>query len=471
MENPSPASILIIGSGVFGLSTAWALTKRLQFADTSITVVDDTSTGQFPPEDCASVDSSRIIRPDYADPDYTALAAEAQKEWRKQGDDDLGGQGRYNESGLVLTAYQDSLKLDAGIKSGMYYVKKSWENCVKVAQRDGEPADKIKVLGSTEALNSCLGTNTRPGDWGYLNSLSGWANASMGMKWLYNRVNATGRVSFVNAKVEQLTTEGDKVIGAKLSDGKCLAADVVLVAAGAWTGELIDLRGRVEASGHVLAYIEVSEEECAVLSKQPIVLNLTSGLFTVPPQGNMLKVARHSFGYLNPGTVHHALPLSPSLEREPIVVSKPYTNRDGIIGRLPHEADVHLREGLAKLSPIKGLEDRPWKKTRLCWYSDTKDGDWLVDWHPGWKGLFIATGDSGHGYKFLPLLGDKVVDCMLGKGEIYGQKWKWKDLEDESIGREVDGKFRGLITMDGSRGLPAGLVLEEELRRAPPAAV
>ncbi|OAA51856.1 fructosyl-amino acid oxidase [Metarhizium rileyi] len=458
-----PSSILIVGSGVFGLSTAWAAAKRSHFAKTSITVVDDTANGEFPPDDCASVDSSRIIRADYADSHYTAFATEAQKEWRKQGDGDLGGQGRYTESGFVLTAYEPKGLKKAGTKSGMDYTKESWKNCVEVAARDGYSADRIKTLDNTKALNDCLGTDTYPGDWGYLNTLSGWADAGRGMKWLYERVKATGRVNFVNAKVDYLENEGDRVTGARLSDGRLLTGDVVLVAAGAWTGSLIDLRGRVEATGHVLGYIEISEEELALLSKQPVVLNLSSGLFIIPPQEKVLKVARHSFGYLNPITVHNGLPLSSSSERRPFVTSLPSTRRNRSLSRLPDEADEDLRHGLVKLSPIKGLEKRPWKGTRLCWYSDTKDGDWLVDWHPGWKGLFIATGDSGHGYKFLPLLGDKVLDCMQGQGGSLGDKWKWKSIDDETDGKERNGKFKGLITMDGSRGGDPGMVLEEEL--------
>ncbi|KAK2590372.1 hypothetical protein QQS21_011948 [Conoideocrella luteorostrata] len=464
MEGNLPSSILIVGSGVFGLSTAWALTKRRQFAKTSITIVDNTSNGQFPPEDCASVDSSRIIRADYADSHYTALATEAQKEWRKQGKNDLGGQGRYTESGLILAAHHPT-ELKVGAKSGIYYTKESWKNCVEIAKKQGYSKDKIRPLENAEAINEYLGTDSNLGDWGYLNTLSGWADAGRGMKWLYEQVEATGRVNFVNAKVEKLTSEGDRVTGAQLADGRMLTGDVVYVAAGAWTGSLIDLRGRVEATGHVLGYIDISDKERAILSKQPVVLNLSSGLFIIPPQENILKVARHSFGYLNPVTVRNALPLSPLSERSPIVVSKPSTTRDAGVNRLPHEADIDLRRGLADISPIKGLEKRPWKGTRLCWYSDTKDGDWLVDWHPGWKGLFIATGDSGHGYKFLPLLGDKILDCMLGKGGPLGDKWKWKEVDDESIGKEINGKFRGLITMDGSRGGCPGIVLEEELRR------
>ncbi|KZZ96784.1 fructosyl-amino acid oxidase [Moelleriella libera RCEF 2490] len=464
MEGNPPSSILIVGSGVFGLSTAWALTKRPLFAKTSITVVDDTTGGQFPPEDCASIDSSRIVRADYADPHYAALANEAQREWRKQGVAELGGQGRYTESGLILTAYVPE-ESKTGQKSGMAYTQESWKNCVEIAVKEGHLPGEIETLDSAAALGASLGTDTHAGDWGYLNPFSGWADAGKGMKWLFEQVTTSGRVEFVEAKVGRLKTRGGAVTGVQLLDGRLLDADVVLVAAGAWTGTLIDLRGQVEATGQALGYVDISDEELAVLSEQPVVLNLSSGLFIIPPQGRTLKVARHGFGYLNPSVVHGALPSSPLAEQKPIVVSRPRTSRNGLARRLPHEADMDLRRGLAQLSPVKGLEKRPWKETRLCWYSDTRDGDWLVDWHPGWKGLFIATGDSGHGYKFLPVLGEKVLDCMLGQGGLIGEKWKWKEVDGETVGKETDGKFNGLVTMDGSRGGLPGMILAEEMQK------
>jgi sarcosine oxidase/L-pipecolate oxidase len=87
----------------------------------------------------------------------------------------------------------------------------------------------------------------------------------------------------------------------------------------------------------------------------------------------------------------------------------------------------------------------------------------LVDYHPGWENLFIATGDSGHGYKFLPVLGDKILDVIEGKGGELGQKWQWKEIQDERVGRETDGRYIGLITEDGSRGGYPGMILQDEL--------
>lgn len=471
----SPQSILIIGSGVYGLSTAWALTKRPSYANTTITIVDDVRGGEsFPPGDAASVDSSRIVRADYADPDYAELAALAQEEWRKQGDDELGGQGRYTESGLFLVANADM--------SGMSYVQSSWANSARIAAESGQP-HKVRTMENAAALRDYIGAakEGHPGDWGYINELSGWANAREGMRWMYSRVKATGRVNFVDAQVQELVTEGKRVVGARLGDSRVVKADVVVVAAGAWTGSLVDLRGRVEATAQPLGYLDISDEELAVLAKQPVALNLSTGLFIIPPQSRVLKIARHSFGYLNPVRVERALPPSPSHARTPILVSRPLTQRDGGGGggdrngngngnannnpnnTLPPDADQALRQALRDFSPIRGLESRPWKETRLCWYADTSDGNFLADWHPGWDGLFIATGDSGHAYKFLPVLGEKLVDCMAGKGGKLGDKWKWKKEAAEDAGREIDGTFKGLVTMDGSRGGSPGLILQQEL--------
>jgi sarcosine oxidase/L-pipecolate oxidase len=44
--------------------------------------------------------------------------------------------------------------------------------------------------------------------------------------------------------------------------------------------------------------------------------------------------------------------------------------------------------------------------------------------------------------------------------------WRWKDVEDERVGREVDGVYRGLITNDGSRGGKPGMILKEEIEKS-----
>lgn len=71
-------SVLIVGSGVFGVSTAYHLLKR-GYKD--VTIIDRAST--LPACDAASTDLNKIVRSDYSDPIYAALAKEAIEELRK----------------------------------------------------------------------------------------------------------------------------------------------------------------------------------------------------------------------------------------------------------------------------------------------------------------------------------------------------------------------------------------------------
>jgi sarcosine oxidase/L-pipecolate oxidase len=139
--------------------------------------------------------------------------------------------------------------------------------------------------------------------------------------------------------------------------------------------------------------------------------------------------------------------------------------------------------------PWPELADRPFFKTRLCWYTDTATGDWIIDYHPSYKNLFVATGGSGHAFKFLPILGEKVVDCLVGRcPQEFREKWKWKGgvgfngkatksedsmegLKERAQGQqeELDEDLAvefAVSTEDGSRGGRPGLILQEEMAKS-----
>ncbi|KAI1373524.1 putative fructosyl amino acid protein [Hypoxylon crocopeplum] len=457
-----PASILIIGAGVFGLSTALALTKRPEFASTSITIVDRSpEQGVFPSRDASSIDSSRIIRPDYADPAYAVLAAEAQAHWRQTDSASLGGEGRYTESGFILAGDSGPLAREDGSPTGIAYAKKSWVNALALAQKEGRPLSSIRMLATAKGIGRVSGTGGEFADWGYLNEASGWADAEASMKWFYERVVATGRVIFVNGTVESLETDesAKRVTGVRVKDGSILSADLVLAAAGAWTPSLIDLSSQAVATGQVLGYLDLTEEEQQRLEKIPVMLNVSTGLFVIPPRNRVLKVARHAYGYLNPKPLSKPpLGIPGSTKPPPSLVSQPHTHLDDAGLAIPPEGEAALRDALRKIIPWPELQNRPFARTRLCWYTDTATGDWIIDYHPYWQGLFVATGGSGHAFKFLPVIGDKVVDCIMGKCPLeFQDKWKWRATDDVE---------KSIVTEDGSRGGQPGLILEYELRTA-----
>jgi sarcosine oxidase/L-pipecolate oxidase len=224
-------------------------------------------------------------------------------------------------------------------------------------------------------------------------------------------------------------------------------AELVIVATGAWTGGLVDLRGRATATGQALVYLDLTAEEQEELGKMPVLLNVSTGIFIIPPSNRVLKVGRHAYGYSNPTKIPH--PTGEGL----VEVSLPRTAVDDPGQWVPREAEEDCRAGLREMIP--SLADRPFTKSRICWYSDTPRGDFLITYHPELEGLFLATGGSGHGYKFLPVIGDEIVKCISGQCPAeFKEKWAWpKDPVEE------------VVTEDGSRGGRPGLILAEEMRK------
>ena len=80
----------------------------------------------------------------------------------------------------------------------------------------------------------------------------------------------------------------------------------------------------------------------------------------------------------------------------------------------------------------------------------------MIDYHPRHPGLFLATGGSGHGFKFLPVIGDKIVDAIEGLLHPELQEmWSWR--------KEAVKNFLG--TEDGSRRGKKGMLLDQEMNR------
>ncbi|KIW59356.1 hypothetical protein, variant [Exophiala xenobiotica] len=102
-----PSDILIIGGGVFGLSTAIALLQRPSYAEANITILDAAS--ELPNRFSASWDTSRMLRADYAEKEYTKLVSEAHKYWKDLSPSAWGGEGRYYDASL-LHMWRDILK-------------------------------------------------------------------------------------------------------------------------------------------------------------------------------------------------------------------------------------------------------------------------------------------------------------------------------------------------------------------------
>ena len=83
------------------------------------------------------------------------------------------------------------------------------------------------------------------------------------------------------------------------------------------------------------------------------------------------------------------------------------------------------------------LANAPIVFTRICLYCDTHDGHFWIAPDPERDGLIVAAGDSGHGFKFAPLLGDMIADVVEEKDNPLLKKFRWRP--EVAPGQEKEG--------------------------------
>ncbi|XP_063197058.1 peroxisomal sarcosine oxidase [Chroicocephalus ridibundus] len=65
-------------------------------------------------------------------------------------------------------------------------------------------------------------------------------------------------------------------------------------------------------------------------------------------------------------------------------------------------------------SYLPGLEPRP-AVVETCLYTNTPDGDFILDRHPKFNNIIIGAGFSGHGFKLAPVVGKLLCELSLGE--------------------------------------------------------
>jgi len=129
-------------------------------------------------------------------------------------------------------------------------------------------------------------------------------------------------------------------------------------------------------------------------------LDLTTGFYCFPPNPDgIMKLAIHAEGYVN--TSNPPDPKSTnegSAQSSGISAPRTILTPGGSEGFIPKRQVQILRHEFSKVFP-RLAEEKDFMGTRLCWYTDTPDSNWLIDWHPEMQGLLLATAGCGHAFK------------------------------------------------------------------------
>jgi glycine/D-amino acid oxidase-like deaminating enzyme len=357
--------VIVVGGGIFGVTAARALRGRGH----EVTVVEP----QLPHPLAESTDISKIVRMDYgADEDYTELGERALDAWRT-----WPAAHCYHETGVAFLARVPL----AGFERESY----------EMLTRRGHQLERLDADAiATRFPAYRRGTFVD----GYFNPRGGWAEASNTVATL-----AQG-LAIRSARVERIVDEG------AIIDGVLLRADLVVVCAGSWTPVLVpELAPALRAVGQPVFHLRPTDPSLFAAERFPVFgadISRT-GYYGFPiTEDGVVKIANHGVGTLLPAGDE--------------------------AGRVTSDAQEHaLRTMLAETFPA--LADAPIVHRRLCVYCDTFDEHFWIARHPSRQNLAVATGGSGHAFKFAPVLGDLIASIVLGEraaDDRLTSKFRWR---------------------------------------------
>lgn len=383
--------VCIVGGGIFGLSSALALHKR---GFKVLLLESDT----IPSPRAGSTDISKIVRIEYGpDEQYMEMAEKSIKGWRKW--NQSWERDLYHECGVLMMTRTP-------MKKGEY----EYESFHLLNKRNHKPQ---RVSKEFLIQNFPIWNDANIVD-GYYHPMGGYAESGFVVKALADEVKGLGVDIKSNKEVISLIISGNDIEGVVTADSSYYKAGKILVAGGAKTYMLVnDLAGKMKATGHPVFHLKVDKPELFLESKFPVFTADISRTgwygFPIHPVEGVVKIANHGKG----------ITIDPSRDKREVLASQ----------------ESHLRAFLDEFLPFLSKAQIVYR--RLCLYSDTRDEHFWIDRHPLLNNLFVAAGGSGHGFKFAPILGDLISDCVEGKENKWLSKFQWRNFSQETKGEEA----------------------------------
>ncbi len=296
------------------------------------------------------------------------------------------------------------------------------------AEKHPEMKPFVHKISSPEDIRNVAGawqfTGELPGWSGYVCKYDGYVHAANALRGIFRETRKRGVRFFLGEKIgaiQEIVYESHgkerKARGVKTKSGRFHAAKLVIVTVGAAAHKIVpELGTQVSAKSWSVAHVRLTDEETATLRGIPVTYARDLGFFFEPdPKTNLLKLCPMGGGYINtnPATGVSEAP-------------------EDVIRFVPKEDERKMRELLRQTLPY--LADRPLVESYICWFADTADSDFIVDYVPRTlASVMILSGDSGHGFKMFPIVGrwvDNLLDEPNNTQSI--SRWRWRTAKEKA---------------------------------------
>jgi glycine/D-amino acid oxidase-like deaminating enzyme len=367
------SSAIVVGAGINGASTAFWLTRR----GFQVTLLE-----QGHPASGPTGSSSALTHAFYLERELSLLGNRGIRILR-QLEDIAGGPSDYREIGMLWVAGHEQAD--------------TWTEAVDRMRGDGIPVETLDVATLSDLAPRFDMTDVGLGIW---EPEGGYADPVAATTTMARGVSHHGGLVRPNARVVELVQSSGRVSGVRLHDGNTLHADVVVLATGPWTRNLLaplgaDLPLTIER--HPMAVLDTPGRAREVMPWSwcdDICANYAR------PEGEDIVLAGTWAGG-GTGIRHDEADRGDELTSadDPFSRAVDASESAFILGtfekRIPDIGELRVRKGYADL------------------YDMSPDDLPVIGRVPGLEGLVVIAGSSGHGFKTGPAVGEAVADMIV----------------------------------------------------------
>jgi len=349
----SKPDVIVIGLGAMGSSAA----SHLAQSGARVLGID-----RFTPPHAfgSSHGQTRIIREAYfEDPLYVPLVQQAYQLWREL--QAQSGRTLLRQTGALMIGPQDGVLVRGARLS---------------AEQHGLAHE---MLDANEVVRRFSVLRPEPGMVAVWEPRAGVLFAEACVEAQLAQARARGATLALGERVLGWRVEGDGV--EVETDRARYRAGQLLITAGAWAGSLLPAEVLpVSVERQVFHWFEPTAQAAAFdISRCPVHLWEKSPgryFYGLPDVGDGVKLGIHHEGQ---------------------------TTTADTVDREVHPAEIaEMRQLVRRFIPDA---DGPLRASSVCLYTNTPDGHFWIDRHPGHQQVLIASPCSGHGFKFASVLG------------------------------------------------------------------